>query len=298
MTSELMKSISDKIRGNRSTAPLNANSIPKMRRNMESQQSKLRLPEGVVREDLFLGECAACSIGAPGARDDRGILYLHGGGYIMGSLDTHQELMARIALNTGVPVYGLDYRLAPENPWPRAIDDAVIGWEGLLSLGISPKNLVVAGDSAGGGLAMSLMLALKARDSAMPAAAVLMSPVTDLTCSGASMSTRSEADPMLIPQNLKFMIEQYHGENDPGNPAISPLFGDLKGLPPLLIQVGDAEILLDDSLRLHHFAQEAGVSSTLQVYEEAFHVFQSVPILPEADEAVAEIAAFCNRQWK
>ena len=213
----------------------------------------------------------------------------------MGSLDTHQELMGRISRQLNATVYGVDYRLAPEHPWPAAVDDAVAAWDWLRASGITSDQAVVAGDSAGGGLSVALLMALKEQDKPMPAGAVLFSPWSDLTGSGESIASRAKADPMIGPDVLKPMAAHYHADNPADLPSISPLFGDLAGLPPLLIQVGDAEILLDDSTRLHERAQAAGTSSTLHVFEEAFHVFQAMPMLPEAAEALEEMAEFCER---
>jgi acetyl esterase/lipase len=210
----------------------------------------------------------------------------------MGSLNTHQELMGRISRQLNATVYGVDYRLAPEFPWPSAVDDAVAAWDWLLGSGIKSNQAVVAGDSAGGGLAVALLMALKEQAKPMPAGAVLFSPWTDLTGSGDSIASRAEADPMIGPAALQPMAAHYHADNPADLPSISPLFADLSGFPPLLIQVGDAEILLDDSTRLHQRAEDAGTSSTLHVFEEAFHVFQAMGMLPEAAEALEEMATF------
>jgi len=154
---------------------------------------------------------------------------------------------------------------------------------------------VIAGDSAGGGLTLATLLSLLSQKLPMPAGAVLFSPWTDLTSSGASISSRAAADPMIAPEILPPMAAHYAGKQPNDTPGISPLYGDLAGLPPLLIQVGDAEVLLDDSTRLHERAQVAGVDSVLHVFDEAFHVFQAVPHLPEATEAIAEAGAFFKR---
>jgi acetyl esterase/lipase len=269
--------------------------IAAMRENMETAQAQMALPEDVSRDEIEMAGRPGCIIKAPGAREDYIVLYLHGGGYVMGSPNTHQELMGRISRSLAATVYGLDYRLAPEHPWPAAVDDAVAAWEWLLDAGMDPRKSVVAGDSAGGGLAAALLLALRGSNVAMPAGAVLFSPWTDLTASGDSVKTRAEADPMISGDNLAPMAAHYYGTNAPDHPSISPLFGDLAGLCPLLVQVGDAEVLLDDSTRFHEKARAAGVDSTLHVFDEAFHVFQAVPVLPEAEEALNEMREFLER---
>lgn len=252
----------------------------------------LPLPEGATRNDFERDGITNCHISAPDVRNDRGVLYLHGGGYVLGSLDTHAELMARVAAACRAPVLGVDYRLAPEHPYPAAVDDALQSYERLLEAGIQPNSIVVAGDSAGGGLALALLLRLKAEDKPLPAGAVLFSPWSDLTGSGESVKTRIDADPMISPALLNPMAELYLNGHDANDPQVSPLFGDLSGLPPLLIQVGDDEILLDDSTRLDAAAKAAGVSTTLEIFDGAFHVFQNQPHLPESAEALASMGTF------
>jgi monoterpene epsilon-lactone hydrolase len=295
MASDALREMSAMIRANYSENPIGDGDIETMRANMEAQSAMTPLPADVSRADIDMAGVPGCRIQAPGVRDDQAVLYLHGGGYVMGSLNTHQELMGRISRQLNTTVYGVDYRLAPESPWPAAVDDAVTAWDWLLGSGIAANQTVVAGDSAGGGLAVALLMALKEQAKPMPAGAVLFSPWTDLTGSGDSVSSRAEADPMISPATLQPMAAHYHADNPADLPSVSPLFGDLSDFPPLLIQVGDAEILLDDSTRLHQRAEAAGTSSTLHVFEEAFHVFQAMGMLPEAAEALEEMEAFYKR---
>jgi acetyl esterase/lipase len=264
-----------------------------MRAGME--QTVLPLAEGVSRNDFESDGLRLSHISAANARDDRGVLYLHGGGYVMGSINTHAEMIGRISEACRAPVLALDYRLAPEHPYPAAVDDAVAAYDRLLGNGIAAENIVIAGDSAGGGLALACMLALREAGKPLPCGAILLSPWTDLTGSGDSVSSRAEADPMVSPELLTPMAQLYAADTAVEEPGISPLFADLKGLPPLLIQVGDAEILLDDSTRLHDCARAAGVDSTLQIYDGAFHVFQNMPGLPETAEAVTAMGGFFDR---
>jgi len=242
--------------------------VKQMREMMAA--GSLPLPEGATRNDFERNGIKLCHIGAPDVRDDRGVLYLHGGGYVLGSLDTHAELMARIAVACRAPVLGVDYALAPESPFPAAVDDAVASYDRLLEQGIKPEAIVIAGDSAGGGLALACMLQL-------------------------SIKTRAEADPMISTTMLQPMADTYLAGADAANPLASPLFGDLTGLPPLLIQVGDHEILLDDSTRLAKAAESAGVNVELEVFDEGFHVFQNQPQLPESGAALATMGTFFDR---
>jgi len=255
----------------------------------------LPLPEGATRNDFERNGIQHCHISAPDVRNDRGVLYLHGGGYVLGSLDTHAELMARVAASCRAPVLGVDYRLAPEHPYPAAIEDALASYEHLIDAGIKPEAIVLAGDSAGGGLALALLLKLKELGKPMPAGAVLFSPWSDLTGSGDSVKSRMDVDPMITPEMLNPMAELYLSGTDAGTALASPLFGDLTGLPPLLIQVGDHEILLDDSTRLAKAAQAAGVESEIEIFDGGFHVFQNQPHLPESADALAAMGKFFDR---
>ena len=266
------------------------------RKNMED--TARAVASDISRSDFDRNGIQATHIHGPDARNDRGVLYFHGGGYVLGSLNTHAELMGRIARACRAPVLGIDYRLAPEHPYPAAIEDAVASYELLLANGIAPEQIVIAGDSAGGGLTLACMLELRSQGKDLPAGAVLFSPWTDLTASGASLTTRAEADPMIHPQLLEPMAALYRGDTAADDPGVSPLFADLAGLPPMLIQVGDHEVLLDDSTRLAQQAQAAGVEATLEIYDEGFHVFQAMPELPESADALASMAAFFDRVTK
>lgn len=294
-TSQQMREVSAALRVQRGISPTGTGTVAAMRAGFETQQSGLPIPPDVDALDITVAGRPARRIRTPGVREDRGTLYLHGGGYVMGSLNTHHELMGRIARSTNAQVLGLDYRLAPEHLYPAAVDDAVGAYLWILEQGIAPERIVIAGDSAGGGLTLATLLVIRDRKLPMPAGAVLFSPWTDLTSSGASVVTRADADPMIGPEILLPMAAHYAGNQPSNTPGISPLFGDLRGLPPLLIQVGDAEVLLDDSMRLHERAQAAGVDSTLHVFPEAFHVFQAVPMLPESTEALTEAGAFFKK---
>ena len=213
------------------------------------------------------------------------ILYLHGGAYALGSIDTHREFVARLARAAGMRALAIDYRLAPEHPFPAAY-----GW--LQTQGVAPSRIIVAGDSAGGGLALAALLELRNAGKPLPAGAVCISPWVDLTLSGASIQGKAQADCILDPSSLEMYAAYYAGEHDRASPLISPLFADLSGLPPLLIQVGMDEILLDDAKRCAERARQAGVDVTLEIWDEMFHVFQLFPFLPETKEAVGHIAEF------
>lgn len=230
---------------------------------------------------------------APGAADDRYVLYLHGGGYVIGSVKTHRDLMARISRAAKAKVLGLNYRLAPEHPFPAAVDDAVAGYKWLLAQGAKPSRIAIGGDSAGGGLTAATLVAIKDQKLPTPAAGVLLSPWADMEGIGDSMKTRAQADPVVQKEGLVGMAQAYLQGKDPKTPLAAPIYADLKGLPPLLIQVGDAETLLDDSNRLNDRAKAAGVQTKLEVWPEMIHVWQLfASFLPEGQQAIEGIGKF------
>jgi acetyl esterase/lipase len=221
------------------------------------------------------------------------ILYFHGGVYVIGSAATSVPLVAELARRTSARVITLDYRLAPEHPYPAAVDDAQAAYRGLLEQGIDPAHIALAGESAGGGLAVATLLALRDAGTALPSCAFVMSPYVDLTLSGDSIADRQPVDHTLTPEGLRLRIPDYVGGADPADPLISPVFGDLTGLPPLLIQVGSNEILLSDALRLAERAATADVTVTLDVTDGVGHVFQGfAAMLDEADAALVRASAF------
>lgn len=211
------------------------------------------------------------------------ILYCHGGGYSTGSHIYARTLTTKLAASTSMDVLSFDYRLAPENPYPAATEDAMKAWDYLMLLGHGARDVIIAGDSAGGNLALSLVLKLKEQERLLPRGLVLMSPWTDLTSSGKTHKTRAEVDPVLDADYLKRMITNYADGCELSDPYISPLFGDFKGFPPVYIQAGDNEILLSDSEMLHKKLIQANVSVKLDVFKGMWHVFQMSPLKTSHD---------------
>lgn len=205
------------------------------------------------------------------------ILYCHGGGYSTGSSIYARTLTSKLADSTSMDVLSFDYRLAPENPYPAALEDAVRVWNYLMLLGYGARDIVIAGDSAGGNLALALVLRLKEQDRLLPRGLVLMSPWTDLTLSGESHRGKADIDPVLNEEYLGRMISNYAGAQDLGSPYISPLFGDFTGFPPVYIQVGENEILESDSVMLHDRLVESNVSARMDIFSGMWHVFQMSP---------------------
>lgn len=225
------------------------------------------------------------------------ILQLHGGGYVAAMKNAYRSFAALYSeIGKGGSVLTLDYRVAPENPYPAALEDAVTAYHWLIEQGYREEDIVVAGDSAGGGLALSLCLWLKNHGEKLPAGIIAMSPWTDLTISGESVETNFEKDPLFGKTRDSLLYNKdYLGDNDPTNEYISPLFGNYEGFPPMLIQVGSYEMLLSDSERVADKAKEAGVKVKLSVYEGMFHVFQMAMLLmPESKQAWTEIKRFLN----
>ena len=231
--------------------------------------------------------------------EERVMLYLHGGGYVLGSMRAYRGYFSRISRAAGARVLGLDYRLAPEFPFPAAVDDSVAAYRWLLSQGIDPGQIVFGGDSAGGGLAIATLVALRYLGEPMPAAVACVSPWVDLECTGDSMTSKAEVDPVVQREGLRFSAQRYIGGLDWRAPLASPLYADLRGLPPLLIQVGTAETLLDDSTRLADLAKATGVKVDLDIWEDMIHVWPIfAPILPEGQQAIERIGDFVRQQTK
>jgi monoterpene epsilon-lactone hydrolase len=225
------------------------------------------------------------------------MLYLHGGGYLGGSTKTHRAITAAFA-NRGLDVFAADYRLAPENVFPAAVDDGLAAYKGLLTAGVAPAKLTIAGDSAGGGLTLATLLAAKAEGLPMPACAIVFSPWTDLAITGDTVRTNLKRDPMLAGNLLQDGAAFYLNGADAKNPLASPLYGDLTGLPPLFVQVGDTEVLLNDSTRFAARAQESGVAVDLKIWEGMPHVWQIFQLfLPEARAAVDDAAGFAKAHF-
>ena len=251
------------------------------------------IPDDVRVSEVSAGGVPAHWLTAPGTEAGPVLLFLHGGGYELGSLRSDGELAARLGRASGMRVLFPEYRLAPEHPFPAAIDDALAAWRWLRTgQQLSPALIAVAGDSAGGGLAVALLVATRDAGQALPAAAALMSPTVDLTSSGASMTERAGQDPISTPAMLRQFAADYLADADPTTPLASPLFASLAGLPPLLIQVGTADLLLSDSERLAAAAAHAGVDVTLQIGEGLTHVYQLLLGTPEAAQATEQIGTF------
>ena len=268
-----------------------AKPIEEQRASM-NRAGKMPRPRKVAYVDTEVGGVSAIVATPTAVPVERHILYLHGGGYAVGSPATHIALVARLIKQAHASASVIDYRLAPEHPYPAAIDDCVSAYRAIIEQW-DPASVVIAGDSAGGGATLATLCALRDAGDPLPAAAYLLSPWTDLTASGESMVTRADVDPMLKAEWVQDLAEGYAGGRPLDDPGVSPLFADLTGLPPMLVQTGGDEILLDDSIRLVQAARRAGVAIDLDVRDGMWHVYQAFAgMMPEGTQALVEAAAF------
>jgi len=273
-------------------------SVAKARRGMEALAGFARPPSNTRVEKVTLGGMAAEWVSRNAPQDDKVILYLHGGGYSICSPRTHRELAAYISGYSGAGVLVPDYRLAPEHPFPCALEDARAAYHWLLEKGLRSDRIAIAGDSAGGGLSLATALSLRDAGEPLPASIACISPWTDLALTGESLTTRAARDPMLNMPSLERSAAGYVGSADPRSPGISPLYADLSGLPPLLVHVGTDEMLYDDAIRLAKKAENDHVDVTLKVYDRLWHVFHLYArLMPEARSALADFGAFMARHW-
>ncbi len=264
---------------------------------MRAIMIEAQAPAGVTCTPVEAGGVSAEWSVADGADQDKVILYVHGGGYVMGSAGSHRDMTGRLSQAAGARVLSLNYRLAPEHPFPAPVDDSVAAYRWLLGQGIQASNIAIAGDSAGGGLALAALIAIRDAGEPVPAAGIGISPWVDMEGTGESMTTRAAVDPVVQKEGLLGMAKIYLGGADPKNPLAAPLHANLAGLPPLLIQVGDSETLLDDATRITERARKADVDVTLKVWDEMPHVWHLfAPILPEGRQAIEEIGAFFKEQ--
>lgn len=267
--------------------------IAERRRIDDENADDFPLPADVTVELISTDELKGEWVKMPGASGDAALLYLHGGAYVFCSPRSHRHLAAAIGEAAKVPVLSLDYRLAPENPFPAAVEDSVAAFRYLMEQGVAPDRIVIAGDSAGGGLTIATMLSLRDQDLPLPAAGVCLSPWADLTMTAASYTTNEEA--IATRDRLIGYAQLYLNETDTKHPLASPIFADLNGLPPLLIQVGGAEPFYDDSINLEAVAKACGVEVELEVWEEMIHVWHYFhPMLSEGCQAIARIGEFAQ----
>jgi acetyl esterase/lipase len=266
-------------------------------RKMLSRTPAYPKPDDITWEAHDAGGVHAEWVTPDDVEAGRVVVYLHGGGYATGSAEGFRSLSSHLARATRARVLAVDYRLAPEHPYPAALDDAIAAYGHVLSSGHAPEHITLVGDSSGGGLVLATLVALRDRGEPLPATAVCLCPWTDMTLSGASIEANAETDPMVRAATLALFAEAYLGDHDRRTPTASPLFADLAGLPPILVQVGADELLVDDAKRLAERATAAGVEVTLEVWDDVFHVWHAfADLLPEARDAIANIGEHLDQQ--
>lgn len=297
MPSEAHQAIVDMLRSGGGVAgSADSLDVHAMRAGMEAMTAATPLPEGVRYTPVDAGGVPAEWVEAEGSDAQRIVLYLHGGGYVIGSIATHRGLVGRISGEAGTRALLIDYRLAPEHPFPAAVEDAMAAYRFLLDQGFAPERIAIGGDSAGGGLTFATLVALKEGGHPLPGAAFALSPWVDLEGLGATMQSKAAADPMVQKEALIEMSRLYLAGANPRTPLAAPLYADLAGLPPIYVQVGTAETLLDDSSRITERARAAGVPIELEAFDDLIHVFQAfAPAVPESVEAIEKIGAFLRR---
>lgn len=267
--------------------------LAEMRRGIDARGLANKLADDVTVEPVSAAGVRAEWTSTPNAAANRAILYVHGGGYVIGSLDSHRHAVAEMGRAAAARVLALDYRLAPEHPFPAPVEDTLAGYRYLLAQGFAPSHIALAGDSAGGGLVVAAMLAIRDAGLPQPACGWCISPWIDMEATGGSITSKSAEDPTVQKAGLEFMAKAYLGGADPKHPHASPLHADFKGLAPLLIQVGAAETLLDDATRLASLAGAAHVAVTLEIWPEMIHVWHVMhPVLAAGRKAIANGGAF------
>ena len=293
MVSPEMQGIIDMMR---QMNPLGSGDIATMRAGMDAAPPYPK-PEDIEWTAVDAGGVAAEWTTATASLEDRVLVYFHGGGYVMGSAAGHRGMCSNLARATRSRVLNVDYRLAPEAPFPAAVEDAVAAVRFVLDQGTDPARLALGGDSAGGGLTLATLVALRDEGLPLPGAAVAISPWVAMPASSASIHSKGDADPMLTPATIAVLADAYLAGADPKSPTASPLWADLSGLPPLLIQVGTAEVLLDEGRRVAEAATAAGVDVTFEAWDDMIHVWHLfADMVPESREAIEKIGAFLDER--
>jgi acetyl esterase/lipase len=274
--------------------------VPFVKRRMQSEQfaAAFTLPSRIRVEHGMLGNVPVEWIHPENAHPERVFFHLHGGGYVLGNPAASRPFTTEFALKARCQVVSVDYRLAPEHPFPAAVTDALVAYSSLLASGRQPGAVAVGGESAGGGLAVATLIAARTARLAMPAALIAISPWTDLACDAPSLHALAHADPLLNAHSLKTMAEAYVQAGDRRAPTASPAHADLHGLPPMLIHVGSDEILLDDATALERRARVFGIDARLEIWPGMIHTWHMFHrMLPEGGEAIAKLAQFVRQRW-
>ncbi|TXT64947.1 MAG: Esterase MY09-1 [Promethearchaeota archaeon] len=271
--------------------------VESTRKGLEQMGAMSKVPDDIRCEKVEINGIEGEWIIAREVKQNKVLLYLHGGAFIAGSINTHKDLISRISRAGRIKILAINYRLAPEHPFPAALEDTYNTYQWLISeKNYDPKDIIIGGDSAGGNLTLATLIKIKKEGFFFPAAAFCLSPATDMTGSGESYTTKADIDPFLTPDLGELVLNNYLKNADPENPLVSPLYADLEGLPPIYIQVGTSEILFDDSIRIAEKLEDADVEVELDVWEDMIHVFAAfAAFAPESREAIKKIGHFIER---
>ena len=270
--------------------------VAERRAQIAATAARRRLPNGFLAVPVSAGAVPAEWLEGPGLDRSRVLYHVHGGGFSGGSAASERPLTLLLSRAVESRGFGIDYRLAPEHPFPAAVEDAVAAYRWLLDQGADPRRTIVSGASAGGNIALSALLSLRDAGGPLPAGVVLLSPSTDLTLSGESFVTKARLDPIITRAYAERASAMYASAAERRNPLLSPHFADLRGLPPMLVHAGSIEVMLSDATRLADRAKEAGVDVTLRVWEGLFHVFHAAAFLPESRAAMREIGTWARQR--
>lgn len=297
MASPELNDIIQMIRDRGKAAAENPQTLKEQRAGADAGGQAFEDLTGITTEAVDANGVPAEWVVATDADENRAILYVHGGGYVAGSIVSHRGLAASLSKSASARVLNVGYRLAPEHKFPAPVDDAISAYRWLLASGADPANTVIGGDSAGGGLAVAALVAIRDAGLPMPAAGLCLSPWVDMESLSESFVSRSALDPMVQKDRLLGMAGEYLGDADPKSPLASPIYADLTGLPPLIIQVGTSETLFDDATWLRDHATKAGVDVTFESWDDMVHVWHRyAPKLPEAQQAVDRLGEFVKEK--
>ena len=295
MPSILSRLIRGLIQVNKPKGKIKKKSVELLRQEFETDMSRYKLPQNVTIEKVSVGQINCEWVIPPNIDSSKMLYYIHGGGFYAGSLNTHRVAVANFASSMGIRAFHIDYRLAPEYPFPSAVEDCVSVYKWLIEQGISPNSIIIGGESAGATLTLNTLITCRNQGVKLPAGAICLCPLTDFAFNSESLIKHAESELFYTLEELEWVRQIYAGDHDLKDPNLSPMYADLKDLPPLLIHTTDQEMLYDDAVRLSIKAQTDGVNTELKVWNGLFHGFQLLPFLPESKTVFEELSTFTKR---